>query len=98
MAPGRNGAIWSQRPWRKGRRRPRQKRNVKTEDYTVRVVDVNGWQCRLTSYRLGDVYHCHADNVSPGGRIARSKGATKEEAERSALERATELLGRTRRQ
>jgi len=70
---------------------------VKTEDYSERVVDVNGWQCRLTSYKLGDAYHCHADNVSPGARLARSTGSTKEEAERNALQRATELLGRTRR-
>jgi len=71
---------------------------VKAEEYSERVVDVNGWQCRLTSYKLGDVYHCHADNVSPGARLARSTGVTKEEAERKALQRATELLTRTRRQ
>jgi hypothetical protein len=71
---------------------------VKSEEYSERVVDVGGWQCRLTSYRLGEVYHCHADNVSPGARLARTTGATKEEAERAALERATELLARTRRQ
>jgi hypothetical protein len=71
---------------------------LKSEDYSERVVDVDGWQCRLTSYRLGEVYHCHADNVSPGARLARATGATKEEAEKAALARATELLARTRRQ
>jgi len=71
---------------------------VKSEEYSERVVDVGGWQCRLTSYRLGEVYHCHADNVSPGARLARTTGATKEDAEKAALERATELLARTRRQ
>jgi len=71
---------------------------VKSEEYSERVVDVGGWQCRLTSYRLGEVYHCRADNVSPGARLARTTGATKEEAEKAALERATELLARTRRQ
>jgi len=71
---------------------------VKSEDYSERVVDVSGWQCRLTSYRLGEVYHCHADNVSPGARLARATGVTKEEAESAALARATELLARTRRQ
>jgi len=70
---------------------------VKSEDYSERVVDVNGWQCRLTSYKLGDVYHCHADNVSPGARLARTTGPTKEEAETAALARATELLARTKR-
>lgn len=71
---------------------------MRAEDYSERTVDVNGWQCRLTSYRLGTIYHCQADNVSPGARLARATGATKEEAERHALERATELLSRTRRQ
>ena len=70
---------------------------MRAEEYSERTVDVNGWQCRLTSYKLGDVYHCQADNVSPGARLARATGATKEEAERQALERATELLARTRR-
>jgi hypothetical protein len=70
---------------------------MKAEEYSERVVSVNGWECRLTSYRLGDIYHCTADNVSPGARLARAAGATKEEAERNALQRATELLSRTRR-
>ncbi len=70
---------------------------MQAEDHSERIVDVNGWQCRLTSYKLGEIYHCQADNVSPGARLARATGATKEEAERRALERATELLSRTRR-
>ena len=68
------------------------------EDFSERQVEVSGWQCRLTSYRLGEVYHCTADNVSPGARLARATGATKEEAERKALEQAAGLLSRTRRQ
>ena len=71
---------------------------VRAEDHSERIVEVNGWQCRLTSYRLGEVYYCHADNVSPGANLARTTGKTKEEAEQKALERATEMLSRTRRQ
>ncbi len=71
---------------------------MKAEEFSERTVDVDGWQCRLTTYRLGDVYHCKADNVSPGASLARATGATKEEAEAHALKRATELLSRTRRQ
>jgi hypothetical protein len=70
---------------------------MRAEDYSEQTVAINGWDCRLTSYRLGDVYHCHADNVSPGARLTRAKGATKEEAERKALERATEMLSKTQR-
>jgi len=50
----------------------------------------------ITSCRLGDVFHCKADNVSPGAALARTTGATREEAEKKALERAEHLLGRTR--
>jgi hypothetical protein len=70
---------------------------MRAEDYSERTLDVNGWQCRITCYRLGEVYHCQADNVSPGARLARATGATQEEAERKVLERAAELLSRTQR-
>lgn len=66
------------------------------EEYRERRVDVAGWEVNLTSYRLGEVFHCKADNVSPGAWLARTTGATREEAEKKALERAGELLGRTR--
>jgi len=58
---------------------------------------VEGWPVRLTSYKLGDVFHCQADNVSPSATLVRETGATRDEAERKALEVARRLLGRTRR-
>ncbi len=70
---------------------------MRPEDYSERTEEVNGWPVRLTTYRLDGVYHCHADNVSPGANLARTTGATKEEAERLALERAAGLLSATRR-
>jgi hypothetical protein len=70
---------------------------MKAEDYSERQVEVDPWQVRLTSYKLGDVYHCKADNVSPGAALARTTGATREEAEQKALDRARQLLSRTRR-
>ncbi len=69
---------------------------MKVEEFQERKVEVGGWQVNLTSYRLGDVFHCKADNVSPGAALARTTGATREEAEKKALERAAQLLGRTR--
>ena len=69
---------------------------MKAEEYLERRVEVGGWQVNLTSYRLGEVYHCKADNVSPGAALARTTGATREEAEKKALERAGQLLARTR--
>jgi hypothetical protein len=70
---------------------------MKAEEYSERTVDVGSWQVKLTSYKLGNEYHCKADNVSPGAALARTTGATREEAEQKALDRARQLLARTRR-
>ncbi|MEX2261510.1 MAG: hypothetical protein WD696_06145 [Bryobacteraceae bacterium] len=70
---------------------------MKPEEYSERNVEVAGWDVNLTSYRLGEVFHCKADNVSPGAWLARTTGATREEAENKALERAGKLLARTKR-
>ena len=70
---------------------------MKAEDYSERQVDVEPWQVKLTSYKLGDLYHCKADNISPGAALVRTTGATREEAEQKALDRARQLLSRTQR-
>jgi len=71
---------------------------MKAEAYQERRLEVEGWPLRLASYKLGDVFHCQADNVSPGAVLVRETGATREEAERKALAGASKRLGRTRRQ
>jgi hypothetical protein len=70
---------------------------MKPEQYSEQLLEVQGWPLRLISYRLGETFYCKADNVSPGALIARATGSTREEAERAALEKAGERLGRTRR-
>jgi hypothetical protein len=70
---------------------------MKPEDYSERRVDVDGWSVNLTTYKLGEVYHSKADNVSPGASLARTTGTTREEAEQKALDRARQLLSRTHR-
>ena len=69
---------------------------MKAESYTERKIDVGEWQVNLASYKLGNVFHCTADNVSPGAVLARSTGSTREEAEQKALDRAKEPLARTK--
>jgi len=71
---------------------------VQPTDYSETVVDVEGWQVRLTTHRLGDTWHCKADNVSPGAWLARTSAPTREEAEQQALSKARHMLGKTRRQ
>jgi len=69
---------------------------MKVEEFQERKVEIRGWAVNLTTYRLGEVYHSKADNVSPGAALARTTGATREEAEKKAIERADQLLARTR--
>jgi hypothetical protein len=70
---------------------------MNVEDYAEHKIEIDGWPVNLTSYRIGDTFHCKADNVSPGALIARTTGATREEAEQKATTRAKELLARTKR-
>lgn len=70
---------------------------MKPTEFSQRTLEVDGWQVRITSYKAGDEYHAKADNVSPGAWLARTTGATREEAENKAMERAKELLRRTKR-
>ena len=72
-------------------------KEMKAEEFQERKVDVAGWPVNLTSYRLDKQIHCKADNVSPGAALARTTGATREEAEANALKRAEELLSRAKR-
>ena len=71
---------------------------MKPEAYSERKIDLNGWQIRLTSYKLGGEFYCTADNVSSGAWLARTRGASQREAEQQALDKARKLLARTHRQ
>ncbi|MDJ1156984.1 hypothetical protein QNA08_01850 [Chelatococcus sp. SYSU_G07232] len=66
------------------------------QDYRRRHDALAGWAVGVVSYRLGEHFLCEVDNVSPGARIARGEGATREEAEAKALDKARERLSRTR--
>jgi hypothetical protein len=70
---------------------------MKVEDHSERKIEIEGWPMNLTSYRIGETFHCSADNVSPGATLARTTGSTREEAEQIAIERAAERLRRTKR-
>ncbi|MSO29978.1 MAG: hypothetical protein EXQ48_03410 [Acidobacteria bacterium] len=69
---------------------------MKAEEYTERREEIDGWPVRIVTYRVGDRCYCTIDNVDPGARFARAEGSTREEAERSALEKARKHLGQTR--
>jgi hypothetical protein len=70
---------------------------MKVENHTERQIEIGGWEVHLRTYQIGDTYYCKADNVSPGANIARSTGATRDEAEQKAISKATERLAATKR-
>ena len=70
---------------------------MKPEEYAERTLALEGWPIHVTSYRLGTVYLCKVDNVSPGALIARAEGPTQAGAEEAALSKARERLARTQR-
>ena len=70
---------------------------MKPENFSERRVEVDGWQVNVTTYQLDGKWHAKADNVSPGAGLARAEADTREEAEKKVLERARELLARTKR-
>jgi hypothetical protein len=70
---------------------------MNVENHEERRIEISGWDVNLRSYRIGDVYYCKADNVSPGANIARSMGATRDEAEQKAIAKATDRLAGTKR-
>ncbi|MEC7922868.1 MAG: hypothetical protein VX675_03800 [Planctomycetota bacterium] len=71
--------------------------SMRSEDYQRRNDTLAGWPVKIASYRIGETHYCHIDNVSPGATIARAKAASLEEAEKEAIEKATERLKKTRR-
>jgi hypothetical protein len=70
---------------------------VNAEEYTKRQQELAGWPISVETYRNGAVYYCTIYNVDPGARFARADGATREEAEGKALEKAERYLKQTRR-
>ncbi len=70
---------------------------MNVENHSERDLEIDGWPVHLTSYQIGETFHCKADNVSPGAALARVTGATAQEAEEKAIARAKELLRQTKR-
>ena len=70
---------------------------MKAEEYSERNETIDTWPVHIVTYRIGETYYCMIDNVDPGARFARAEGVTRDDAERTALEKARRYLGQTRR-
>jgi hypothetical protein len=64
----------------------------KAENYRVEKKEILGVMVSITSYKIGERFHCHVANIDPGATIARAEGDTSEEAEQLALNKAKERL------
>ena len=69
---------------------------MKAKNFSQRKTQAAGWPVNVTSYQWDGKFFSTVDNVSPGAWIAKTEGASREEAEGKALERAAELLAKTR--
>ncbi|WP_292371729.1 hypothetical protein [Mesorhizobium sp.] len=69
---------------------------LRAEGYRRRRERLSGWDIGIASYKLGGRYRCEVETFSPGARLARGEGATRDEAEADALNKAREMLAKTR--
>lgn len=69
---------------------------MKPQGYAKRQIELAGWPITIETYQLGAVFYCTIANVDPGARFARAEGATREDAETRALEKAGRYLAQTR--
>ena len=70
---------------------------MKAEEFAERKDTIDGWAVNIVTYRIRDRWCCTIDNVDPGARFARAEGATREEVEGIAREKAQQYLKQTRR-
>ena len=61
---------------------------MKAEEFRERQQEVLGWKIKVMSYRFNNTFFCAVYNVDPGVRLSRGEGATRDEAESMALEKA----------
>lgn len=69
---------------------------MKVEEYSSRYEEVGRWRINVVSYKLGDRYVCWVNNVEPGANLCKAEGETKNQAEERAIEKASQMLSRTR--
>ncbi len=66
----------------------------KPEEYSERKTQVAGWPITIVTYRLVQTYYTTIDNTDPGAWVVKAQGATKQEAETTALKDAEALLAK----
>jgi hypothetical protein len=70
---------------------------MRAEEFTRRSQALAGWEIVIETYRLGGTYFTTISSADAGARFARAQGASRDEAEHAAIEKAAHWLGQTRR-
>ena len=63
-----------------------------TEEFHEEYTEVNGTRVRVTTYKIGQEFHCHVANADPGATIARTSASSKEDAVNEAIKKAAERI------
>jgi hypothetical protein len=58
-------------------------------------MEIFGVKVSVTSYKIGESFYCHVQNVDPGATISRAEAGTREEAVDLALRKAKDRLAGT---
>ena len=56
------------------------------------IREVNGVKMRVTTYKVGNKFHCQIDSTDPGATVAKASNQIKEEAVKSALNKANQRV------
>ena len=64
----------------------------KPEEYSERKTQIAGWTVSIVTYKLGTIYHTTIDNTDPGAWVVKAQGASKQDAEATAVKEAEALL------
>ena len=68
---------------------------MKTEEFRQRKDELLGWKINIVSHRLDNTFFCTIYDLEIGGVLTRSEGATRDEAESGALQKARWLVERS---
>ena len=60
----------------------------RTEEYNSESRQINGVAVSITTYCVGEAWHCTIANIEPGANIARGDGKTREEAVNATIAKA----------
>ena len=68
---------------------------MNVENFKEELTELAGTNVRVTTYKIGDDYHCHIYNLDPGATIARGSASNLEDAINKAMEKAAARLAAT---